>query len=167
VLTGRGEGKLVPEDLFANSSDEEGVNDRKAVLEKTRAQLKSSGKVKVPVPVFGDEGDDGTFVSVFKARITPSMGTDPAPLASKAAANWGTRCGQQPLPACPCSVDPEAEAEAELYAQAREDHFAALDRYRPSTPTEVTVGAATGSARRVTMSPDANDDDDVSDLEDD
>ena len=166
MLTGRGEGKLVPEDLFANSSDPEAVNDRKAVLENTRAQLKSSGKVKVPVSVFGTEGDDGTFVSVFKARITPTMGTDPAPLASKAAVNWGTRCGQQPLSASPCSVDPEAEAEAELYALGREQHFAALDRYRPSTPTEVTVGA-TGSARRVTLSPDANDDDDVSDLEDD
>jgi len=95
------------------------------------------------------------------------MKTDPTPLASKAAINWGHRCGQRPLPACPCPVDPDAEAEAELYALAREEHYAALDSYRPATPKEVMVGA-TGSARRLTMSPPfGTDGDDVSDLDED
>lgn len=171
VLMGRGGGgKLVPEDLFAPGADPEGVRDRKAMMQATKTALTTAGgKVKVPVPVYGAESaaDDGMFEYVFKSRITPAMKTDPAPLASKAAINWGHRCGQRPLPACPCPVDPDAEAEAELYALAREEHYAALDSYRPATPKEVMVGA-TGSARRVTMSPPfGTDGDDVSDLDED
>jgi hypothetical protein len=168
VSMGRGEAetnRLVPSDLFSNNtSDQVGVLERRTRLANTTQQLTNSNKVKVPA--VRDNAAEMNY-EVAKVKITKNI-PDPALVATKAAINWSSRCGQNLLPTCSDDESEMDSLEAELYEIAREQYDAVSASSHPSTPTGLTVGLA-GSARRVTLSPGGMDgfDDEVSDLDDD
>ena len=132
------------------------------MLANTAQQLTNSNTVKVPAV---RDNAAGMNYEVAKVKITQNI-SDPALVATKAAINWSSRCGQNLLPTCSDDESEMDSLEAERYEIAREQYDAVAVSHT-STPTGLTVGLA-GSARHVsTLSPGGMDglDDEVSDLD--